>query len=59
MKIKPSVKLTREEIEFFKNKEIFNTLEKKSIKVVYNKNNLSYKKLKKLKLIVFDLIQSL
>lgn len=47
MKTKPSVKLTREEIEFFKNKEIFNTLEKKSIKVVYNKNNISYKKLKK------------
>ena len=47
MKTKPSVKLTREEIEFFKNKEIFNTLEKKSIKVVYNKNNLSNKKQKK------------
>jgi len=47
MKTKPSVKLTREEIEFFKNKEIFNTLEKKSIKVVYNKNNINYKKLKK------------
>ena len=47
MKTKPSVKLTREEIEFFKNKEIFNTLEKKSIKVVYNKKNLSYKKFKK------------
>ena len=47
MKSRPSVKLTREEIEFFKNKEIFNTLEKKSIKVVYNKNNKFNKKLKK------------
>ena len=47
MKSRSSVKLTREELEFFKNKEIFNTLEKKSIKVVYNKNNLSNKKQKK------------
>ena len=47
MKSRSSVKLTREEIEFFKNKEIFNTLEKKSIKVVFNKNNKSNKKLKK------------
>ena len=46
MKSRSSVKLTREELEFFKNKEIFNTLEKKSIKVVYNKNNLSNKKQK-------------
>ena len=47
MKLRPTVKLTREEIEFFRNKEIFNTLEKKSIKVVYNKNNIFNKKLKK------------
>ena len=47
MKLRPTVKLTREEIEFFKNKEIFSTLEKKSIKVVYNKNNISNKKVKK------------
>ena len=47
MKLRPTVKLTREEIEFFRNKEIFNTLEKKSTKVVYNKNNISNKKLKK------------
>ena len=47
MKLKPSLKLTPEEIEFFKNKEIFNTLEKKSVKVVYSKKNISNKKLKK------------
>ena len=47
MKLRPTVKLTREEIEFFKNKEIFSTLEKKSIKVVYNNKNISNKKLKK------------
>ena len=40
MKIKPSVKLTREEIEFFKNKEILTLLKRRVsksfiIKIIY------------------------